>query len=129
MKNLKFFNLIIFLFLISSCSVPKKKHSIVGKWESTLTPKLVLSFDENNYFKGEVQGLNGYLYKYNRQYFIFDENNVKINDYSVGQQVIIWAKINNDKMNFHCEYKSETNKPAIVDLPHLCNYLEFTKVK
>ena len=128
MKELMVFIILTLIIFCYSFSDGNPKHLIIGKWESKITPKLTLYFDEEKYLKGEITGSNGYVYKYNRQYFVVNENNVFMIDKSVGQKVTIEVKVENDKMSLDCDYERPPNQPNIVDLPQLCNYQEFSKI-
>lgn len=130
--------LFLILLTLVSCVNQESKHLIYGKWESTfsygkLEPEfsqhLILTISEDNFLKAERVAENGMTYNLNYQFNYVDQNTIVINtepEYKV--RIKIKAE-SEKKINLECTSRPNAQGRIPIDLPELCYYREFRRLK
>lgn len=126
---------LVFTFLVSlvcaTCTVQKPIHLVYGKWESTRTPKFILSFSDDNLLRFEATRADGKVYESIYHYTINDENSASFFDNSLGDaRADITVRIENEnKLNLKCLLGKHSDGKSMTDPPDICLHQEFKKVK
>lgn len=128
MKSLFF--ILLTLFVLSSCTSPKPKHLIFGKWESAAAPKFILDFGADDLLKSELLSASGTSYEWNYRFDI-DGDSARFDDDNLGDaRANITARIvNENKLRIICRLRRHSDGKAMIDAPPLCGYHEFVRMK
>ena len=141
MNKLFIFNILILLFVFTSCSnnsevstieVKQPKHKIVGKWKSRETKEgsnFIIDFQDNNLLRVEtISASDVWFYEYE----ITDDNTIKFQYEKdlAGHMMMITAKIiEENRLKLECNYKEDPNASAFEDPPTLCFEFGFKRIQ
>lgn len=131
MKKLLIFNSLVVVALIVSCSTPKQKHKLYGKWELVNSPKVILNFQDDDSVSFEKFAPNDIVYKQKQHFVIIDEKTAEIIDntqpeYKCRVRVFLQGE---NEIRFDCQCQKSPEGRSIVDLPEPCTYKQFKKVE
>jgi hypothetical protein len=128
MKRISF--ILLALLIFASCMKQEITHKIHGKWESTLSPKIILNFGIDDSLMTEIFTGNRETDKRVYRYETIGETTAKFSDESTGARTEVVLRVENeDKLRLDCTLGKHADGKLMIDPPNICLYYEFRKAK
>lgn len=125
--------LFLLLFTFVSCVNQNPKHLIYGIWESRSEfQNVILTVSDNDLIKAEFFTKGGTSYTWSRSFVVVDEKTIIIYDqpeYPKYKVRIKFKAESGDKILRECSSTPSPEGMIPIDLPELCKYYEFRRIK